>query len=156
MRAVAWLSSAANGVMATALLIVWVYLSMSIGQHGAQQGAWVPPPTSGHHAHEQWLLTLATIIYSFEGCGAVLPLENAVKAPDTFGCVLVIAFSTFFAVYCIMGVLGALAFDYGDPLLSAGDRGSISAVIAFYYNEGVDRDVSKVLNALLAIAVAMT
>jgi len=55
-----------------------------------------------------------------------------------------------------MGMVGALAFDYENPLLHPDDRGSISAVIAFYYHSGANRDVSKVLNGLLAAAVAMT
>jgi len=106
MKAVALLSSCANVAMAAALIIVWYYLCLSVAQHGIQRGAWGTPPVSenGGQGEEsdkvdlQWLLTLATIIYSFEGCGAVIPLENASKEPKKFGLVLGAYANVFFIV----------------------------------------------------------
>jgi proton-coupled amino acid transporter len=102
MKAVALLSSCANVAMAAALIIVWYYLCLSVAQHGIQRGAW--GTHNGWQEEEsdkvdlQWLLTLATIIYSFEGCGAVIPLENASKEPKKFGLVLGAYANVFFNV----------------------------------------------------------
>mmetsp|Transcript_31787 Transcript_31787/g.83278 ORF Transcript_31787/g.83278 Transcript_31787/m.83278 type:complete len:616 (+) Transcript_31787:264-2111(+) len=152
MSVVAAMSTAANVLMAAALLIVWFYLSFHVEQHGPEKGTVAPQAGEMH----KLLLTLATIIYSFEGCGAVLPIENAMETPRHFGAVLWLSFATFFTVYALMGILGAMAFDYDTPGLLPDDRGSVSAVIAFFYSSGVHQTVGKVLNGLLAVTVAMT
>jgi proton-coupled amino acid transporter len=152
MSVVAKMSAVANVIMAAALIIVWFYLSERVVEHGPEHGTFAPEANEIH----KLLLTLATIIYSFEGCGAVLPIENSMASPQKFHNVLWVSFATFFFVYTLMGVLGALAFDFEVAGMVKDDRGSVSAVIAFYYQSGADATVGKVLNLLLAVTVAMT
>eukprot|EP00038_Savillea_parva_P004272 m.135887 g.135887 ORF g.135887 m.135887 type:complete len:662 (+) comp11425_c0_seq1:135-2120(+) len=152
MRIVAAMSSAANVLMAGALLIVWFYLTYHMASHGPERHDFGPRSGESH----QILLTLATIIYSFEGCGAVLPIENAMRKPERFLPVLNGSFGVFFVVYLIMGVLGALAFDYHASGMDSSNRGSVSAVISYYFPTGDMAVLSQVLNGLLAVTVAMT
>lgn len=152
MRVLAAMSSAGNVLMIVALGIVWYYLSLHLHDDGPQRGIVAPDAAEMH----KMLLTVATIMYSFEGVGAVLPIENAMAAPDKVGGVLWVSFTSFFLVYALMGILGALAFDFEDPGLDPDDRGSITAVLAHFYNTGIDAKIGKAVNTLLAITVAMT
>ena len=98
---------------------------------------------------------MATIIYSFEGCGAILPTENSMQNPENFYKVCTYCFATYLVVYASVGGLGVSSFRF-EEVVPADNRGSISAVIAYFYTSGADKDVVKALNALLAIAVAIT
>lgn len=152
MKTLALLSGLANAFMAVGLVIIYYYLidhevdEKTIGSTDDEI-----PPDNGKHL----LLTLATIIYSFEGCGAILPTENSMQKPENFYKICTYCFATYLVVYASVGGLGVSSFRF-DEVVPADDRGSISAVIAYFYTSGADKDVVKALNALLAIAVAMT
>ena len=79
------------------------------------------PPDDGKHV----MLTVATIIYSFEGCGAILPTESSMQNPDNFYKVCTYCFATYLVVYATIGGLGVSSFRF-DEVLPADDRGSIS------------------------------
>ncbi|KAG8312097.1 hypothetical protein J6590_030011 [Homalodisca vitripennis] len=76
------------------------------------------PPVSSRPAFngfDSLPLFFSTIVYSMDGIGTVLPIENAMKKPQSFlGCPGVLNISMFWllALYCAMGFFGYLR--YGD------------------------------------------
>lgn len=62
-------------------------------------------------------LFLGVVIYSFEGCGAILPNENALANPAEFGTLCTAVFATFFMIYLLVGSVGFLSFEFDDPSL---------------------------------------
>lgn len=62
-------------------------------------------------------LFLATVVYSFEGCGALLPIENALETPSNFRKICVAGFCTFFVCYTAIGLLGYAAFPFGKQII---------------------------------------
>ena len=58
-------------------------------------------------------LFLATLVYSFEGCGALLPIENALLGPQQFQKICLGGFATYFVCYAVVGLTGYAAFPFG-------------------------------------------
>lgn len=150
MRTLAMLSGIANIFMLIGMSIIVYYLIEKFSEDGP-----VPSDTVPFHSESKLMYTIATIVYSFEGVGCMLPIENTMETPKSFYKVLTIAFATYLMMYVLIGVMGAVTFNMTE-VQPPDDRGSISTVIAFYYQSGADRSVSKVLNVLLSVAVAMT
>eukprot|EP00040_Diaphanoeca_grandis_P022848 m.123457 g.123457 ORF g.123457 m.123457 type:complete len:495 (+) comp28990_c0_seq1:349-1833(+) len=152
MRTLAMLSGVANVFMLIGMSIIIFYLIDKVSTDGPLSTADDPVP---FHSDTKLMYTIATIIYSFEGVGCMLPIENSMAKPHEFYKVLTIAFATYLAMYMLIGGLGATTFNM-TAVEPPDDRGSVSTVISFYYNDGADKQVVRVLNVLLSIAVAMT
>jgi proton-coupled amino acid transporter len=94
-------------------------------------------------------LFIGTVIYSFEGCGAVLPVENSMRNPEDCPKVLVAAFITFYAFYLSVGLSCYMSYDNID-------KGSITAVLEEYYKDGGAHYVVVTVNMLATLAVVFT
>lgn len=178
MKTLAPLSAIANISMATGLAVI-VYFSIyhmvslpsaerGNGTHHGNhsQNHTLRPPGIAPEARSMAIpdggaklpLFIGVVIYSFEGCGAILPIENVLAKPEQFGSLCTAVFATFFSIYLLIGSVGFLSFEFDDPTLKENDKGSISAVISHYYAEtpGKDGAVLDIVNILLAFAVALT
>lgn len=69
-------------------------------------------------------LFIGVVIYSFEGCGAILPIENALADPSQFSTLCTTVFATFFVIYLLIGGVGFLSFEFDDPSLPENDKGT--------------------------------
>jgi amino acid permease len=148
-RQLAPLSAFANLCMLGAIALVVVLSARQITTEGAD-----PSFTALHTPLSQLPFFLATVVYSYEGCGALLPIENALAAPAHFRRIAARGFATFFGCYAVIGLLGYGAFALGaGSAIPVGDRGSISAVIKYAMPDSVAADV---LNVAVVVAVALT
>ena len=93
-----------------AIVMVIVFSIKHISDNG-------PDPSFSQLASTESLsslpLFLATVVYSYEGCGAVLPIENALLEPHKFRKICYAGFATFFVCYTLIGLLGYAAFPFG-------------------------------------------
>lgn len=152
MRQLAPLSTIANASIGTGLGVIIYFSCDYLATNGFNPNfVSAAVPFGG----SKMALFMAVMIYAFEGCGAVLPVENALADPKQFPALCRAAFATYFVAYFVIGMLGFAAFNFRDPKLPSNDRGSISAVISHYYS-GADRLVVDLLNVLLAFAVSLT
>lgn len=148
-RQLAPLSAFANLCMLGAIALVVALSARQISTEGAD-----PSFTALHTPLSQLPFFLATVVYSYEGCGALLPIENALAAPAHFRRIASRGFATFFCCYSVIGLLGYGAFAFGaGGAIPVGDRGSISAVIKYAMPDSVAADV---LNVAVVVAVALT
>lgn len=93
-----------------------------------------------------WPLFFGTVLFALEAIGVIMPLENEMKTPKSFGGnigVLNIAMSSIITLYVGMGLLGYLT--YGSEA-----KGSITL------NIGEDEIPAQVIKVLYAVAIFIT
>jgi proton-coupled amino acid transporter len=142
MRVLAMLLILANIFMAVSLAGVLGFTMSELGEHGVVQG--LPPATLGGLP-----LFFGTVIYSLEGCGAVLPIENNMQDSSQFPRVLKFGFITYVFFYLLIGLCCYIA--YPDI-----DGGSITAVLQGIYTEGTSKVGVTIVNVAAAAAVLLT
>jgi proton-coupled amino acid transporter len=142
MRQLAPLSTIANFCMGIALSMVLGFAFSHISSDGIVPN--LPAAKLGSLP-----LFFGTVIYSFEGCGAVLPVENSMRNPDECPKVLRWTFVTFYFFYMSVGLSCYLSYDKID-------KGSITAVLEEYYTTGASHYIVITVNMLATLAVVFT
>jgi len=104
-RKLSYFSAVANGLMLTGIVIVYTQLLQNIPSINS-----VPLVNEDY---KRWPIFLATTIYTFEGIGVILPLENKMKTPEAllpWNGVFNTAMIIVCCLYISMGFYGYLKF----------------------------------------------
>lgn len=97
------LSFIAVSVFITGFVIV-LYYSISQPMFGKHKLSFVPESISS------FATFVSITVFSFEGIGLVLPVQNAMKEGDKFKRIFISALATITLVYCLMGITGYVSW----------------------------------------------
>ncbi|XP_022111427.1 proton-coupled amino acid transporter 1-like isoform X2 [Acanthaster planci] len=97
-------SALANILTIVSILIIYEYLVSHVGEFSDPKEL----PLAGNL--NEFFIFFGTAIYSYEGIGVVLPLENKMKNPQNFNRVMLSGMFIVVFLYVSMGVLGYLCF----------------------------------------------
>ncbi|XP_066935163.1 proton-coupled amino acid transporter 1-like isoform X2 [Clytia hemisphaerica] len=106
----AYLSIIANICCVVGLITIYQYLARNLGD---------PTRLPMFSGVQNLPMFFAMALFSFEGIGVVLPLENEMQKPEDFGWVLNVGMGIISCMFVSMGLLGYVAF--GDKI-----EGSVS------------------------------
>jgi proton-coupled amino acid transporter len=141
MKKLAPFSGVANVFMTFGLLTIVGYACIQLHTYGMVDNL----PRYKEPLEYALPLYFGTVIYCFEGCGAVLPIENSMTNAKDFDRVLDMGFIT---IYFVAMVIGTLCYISFSPI----DSGSMTAVLReFYAGWPVD-----CINVAVATAVLLT